>query len=1009
MYSPFDVDDYSDGEDRTTGGRGRVNYTSNRRAPDLYVENAIDSDQSDLYGRPLRPESQVAPNSPFDEDSELNFNPFNRNSVPLDKGSTDSSKELYEAPEKSYQSSFNESYDDLYAQVYDDQDSRQRLEKHARAKVQPDYQKRVQFNAPQPATAFPQPQYQQTQYSVFQPFHRDMDEPEVAGVSGFVEQEMKYEPRHRSGTAVGANRVKLLNGRYYSFDYPVANQITEKIPFLGAANLSEFKYTRYHAITADPKEYGKDARVTEYIEQYPLRTKSYAVPRETELMVVCTMYNEDEILLSRTLKGVFKNIKTMYNDNRPPFGREAWKKIVVVVVADGRAKLNQRAKALMTLLGCYQEGVIQESVNGQDVSAHLFEYTTSFGIGHQDSTQTCSVPLVSEQTVPVQLMFLVKEQNAGKINSHRWAFNFLCPNIRPKIIALVDVGTEPGPDSIYKLWESFRDPKVGGACGEIRAMLGKHASDNDEKSIVGKVLLYFWGMILDLWKCMINPLVAAQNFEYKTSNDLDKPGESFYGFISVLPGAFSAYRYNSLLGDPLEAYFHGEDMKSDNEKPAGILESNMYLAEDRILCYQLVSKPHSGILLRYIHDAYATTDVPSSVDEFVNQRRRWLNGSFFAALYSIIHFYRIFKSGHRFGRKLMIIFEMCFQLLNIVLSWFALSCYFLIFRILTLQVIDTFIGYKAANICAVIFLWIYVAALALTFIIAFGNKPSENRRLYQLAFFLFSTIAVYMMFCVIVLTIEAVQEIKETANLTVLTYFKNSTFRNLTISLASTYLLYALSSLLFGDFFHLIACTVPYLLMSPSFVNVLGIFAFCNIDDISWGTKGAIKQETAKAAGAKTEGGEDLLLSTPLKDPDDMYSQAEWALENAKSSKNDVKASSVSRKNYAKGRTYTVLLWLATNFILIVVVLRTGGLDDYISINEEEGTSSTSATTDSTTTSTYRRLAKREYDSETSSIFMTVVLWIMALTALFRFVSCVSYRLDFFIRRRRFRNSQVFY
>jgi chitin synthase len=31
-----------------------------------------------------------------------------------------------------------------------------------------------------------------------------------------------------------------------------------------------------------------------------------------------------------------------------------------------------------------------------------------------------------------------------------------------------------------------------------------------------------------------NPLVAAQNFEYKMSNILDKPLESLFGYITVL-------------------------------------------------------------------------------------------------------------------------------------------------------------------------------------------------------------------------------------------------------------------------------------------------------------------------------------------------------------------------------------------------------------------------------------------------------------------------------------------
>lgn len=59
--------------------------------------------------------------------------------------------------------------------------------------------------------------------------------------------------------------------------------------------------------------------------------------------------------------------------------------------------------------------------------------------------------------------------------------------------------------------------------------------------------------------------MAAQNFEYKMSNILDKPLESVFGYITVLPGAFSAYRYIALQNDsvgegPLQKYFLGEKM-----------------------------------------------------------------------------------------------------------------------------------------------------------------------------------------------------------------------------------------------------------------------------------------------------------------------------------------------------------------------------------------------------------------------------------------------------------------
>lgn len=69
---------------------------------------------------------------------------------------------------------------------------------------------------------------------------------------------------------------------------------------------------------------------------------------------------------------------------------------------------------------------------------------------------------------------------------------------------------------------------------------------------------------------------------------LDKPTESVFGYVSVLPGAFSAYRYQALQGRPLEQYFHGDLTLADRLGKAsiremGIFTKNMFLAEDRIL------------------------------------------------------------------------------------------------------------------------------------------------------------------------------------------------------------------------------------------------------------------------------------------------------------------------------------------------------------------------------------------------------------------------------------------
>lgn len=836
-------------------------------------------------------------------------------------------------------------------------------------------------------------------------FERDEDEPEFDEPVS-IEEDDYIDDEQVNALGAGDSKVKLLNDQYYSFDYPVPSSLVNKLPFEKAKEMTEFTHMRYHAITADPKDYRANEQSAQnyYIDHYPFRQTLYKYPRETELLIVCTMYNEDEVLLARTLKGIFKNIKYMVNKKSgSTWGPNSWKKIVVLIVSDGKTKINPRSKALLTLLGVFQEDIMQEKVNDEDVNAHLFEYTTTLGIGKfkTDLKGNTQVPIGADnKTVPVQLMFLLKEQNKQKINSHRWALNFIAPNLRPEVVVLLDVGTEPGPNSIYKLWQAFKDPKVGGACGEIRAMLGNHASMNDEGSFFKKVGRKIGFLFWDFTTCLLNPLVAAQNFEYKISNILDKPMESAFGFVTVLPGAFSAYRYSALQGDPLAAYFHGEDMKTNFEKPAGVLESNMYLAEDRILCFELVVKKSKSYLLRYIHDSYAVTDVPSQIPEFINQRRRWLNGSFFAAVYAILHFYRLLTSSHNIFRKMFLVVEIIYQTISVIMAWFNLSLYFLVFRILCINIIGV-INEKAGNILAVVFLWVYICALGLSFVLSFGNKPSEAKWLYTITFVLFSSIFVYMSYCVVMLTINSFKsvesEVGNNINLdTAVEYLKNAKFRNLTISLASTYVLYILGSLIFFDFFHLFACTLQYLLLSPAYVNVLAVFAFCNIHDISWGTKGALSSvNPAKTATVKNNatGANELLLAEKLVDPEVMYNEAISVLKNPEEESDGAKDNvKISEKNYALGRTYTVILWLITNMALIVVILRTGGLEDFSNYEINKG---------HLQGSTGQNVKRNYWTNDTvGDVFMTVILWSVAGMALFRFIGCVYYRISFFFNRR---------
>lgn len=57
-------------------------------------------------------------------------------------------------------------------------------------------------------------------------------------------------------------------------------------------------------------------------------------------------------------------------------------------------------------------------------------------------------------------------------------------------------------------------------------------------------------------------------------------------------------------------------------------------------------------------------------------------------------------------------------------------------------------------------------------------------------------------------------------------------FRNVIISMCSTYGLYILSSLLYLDPWHMITSFVQYMLLLPTYVNLLNVYAFCNTHDV---------------------------------------------------------------------------------------------------------------------------------------------------------------------------------
>lgn len=97
-------------------------------------------------------------------------------------------------------------------------------------------------------------------------------------------------------------------------------------------------------------------------------------------------------------------------------------------------------------MGVYQEGIAKDSVGGKDVTAHIFEYTTSAIV--------TSTGEVSQGPCPVQILFCLKEQNKKKLNSHRWFFNAFGPLIKPNGTRVSRVFSERVLPHIFSLCAS---------------------------------------------------------------------------------------------------------------------------------------------------------------------------------------------------------------------------------------------------------------------------------------------------------------------------------------------------------------------------------------------------------------------------------------------------------------------------------------------------------------------------------------------------------------------------
>jgi chitin synthase len=347
----------------------------------------------------------------------------------------------------------------------------------------------------------------------------------------------------------------------------------------------------------------------------------------------------------------------------------------------------------------------------------------------------------------------------------------------------------------------------------------------------------------------------------------------------------------------LAAYFKNIETPIEEITP---FMANMYLAEDRILCFEVIARKNKAWTLEFVRGATAETDVPETLCDLTNQRRRWLNGALFAMLYSIAQFPRVLtESSHSKIRKLALCILFFFFCLQIFLSWFLLATFYLAIELVVSNVIHPYF-YMVWNYSR----YLYMFLTVVQFILGLSSRVKDREIIYNICMVLYGV--------VIYITLVGLFYQIGTQLLTA-TYV-------LWVGIIGTLGFYLIAGLLHWEIGPIMGSLLQYFFMLPTFINIFTIRSFCNMHDISWGTKGVENAHVNVVTDAP--GGKNLLSS---KNSEPLTVEQKQALELAEAKARapdltDVKA--FQEQEFLVWRTSVVLAWVCTNILFVMLILQ---------------------------------------------------------------------------------------
>jgi len=282
----------------------------------------------------------------------------------------------------------------------------------------------------------------------------------------------------------------------------------------------------------------------------------------------------------------------------------------------------------------------------------------------------------------------------------------------------------------------------------------------------------------------------------------------------------------------------------------------------------------------------------------------------------------------------MIVLQLLFIYNGIQLffTWTSLANFYLAFFFLVSSATASpktdafnFLSQGAGKSVFEVILKLYIGLIFVIVVCSLGNRPQGSKWTYSIAIMLFGICNIITLWCagytVWLAVPHSIAGWKDFPHLVE----TNKTFREIVISLAATYGLYLISSFMHFEPWHMFTSFLQYLFLLPSYVNILMMYAMCNLHDVTWGTKGdnGSTKDLGGAKKVKGENGQEFMeveLPTAREDVDQLWAASRSALRTKPLEEKEHRDATTKQADHDRNsRTNVVLTWVGTNMAMILI------------------------------------------------------------------------------------------